>query len=417
MTSMYIIIAAGILLLVGVFLIIKGVKARDDERIVPIAEIDVIKEIQSVEQRKGPLQQSTPRLTDHLVSQNFNAPKNAPTATMPSAQVAAISSQPNTIAKSEYDKYKLDSEEKLKSLEAEVQRLSGALQREVSSKQVKTLSQEEREALAQKTKLLTKSQKVIEQLTEEKHLLNKKYEDLKARSVDFYREADKIKKDLEEQRKTTGDINQLKEEIKKLEMENKHLLRSAELIDKINNENDFLHGKQEEYDAQLTQLREDFHDLEIKGANARIDSDEQIHKMQLEKQTLSTQLTERDHQLRALEDKFEEMQTESHQKLETTNKTIESLNSQISEKGQAMNRSLRAQLDAMKDALDEVKKQNSQITDAHQELNTSYTNASELNKSLVEKNKILQYELTKTQAEALGLEKICEDFKILIETA
>ena len=42
--------------------------------------------------------------------------------------------------------------------------------------------------------------------------------------------------------------------------------------------------------------------------------------------------------------------------------------------------------------------------------------AEELNAHLLQKDQMIQYELTKNRAQALGLEKICEDFKTQIES-
>jgi len=53
-------------------------------------------------------------------------------------------------------------------------------------------------------------------------------------------------------------------------------------------------------------------------------------------------------------------------------------------------------------------KTNAELEQNSQELN-------EFNQRLIEKERILLYELTKSKAQSMGLEKICADFKIQID--
>ena len=39
----------------------------------------------------------------------------------------------------------------------------------------------------------------------------------------------------------------------------------------------------------------------------------------------------------------------------------------------------------------------------------------DFNRNLIDKDKMLQYELTKSRAQTVGLEKVCEDFKIRLD--
>ena len=65
--------------------------------------------------------------------------------------------------------------------------------------------------------------------------------------------------------------------------------------------------------------------------------------------------------------------------------------------------------------LAELKGKNEEMIIERQEGKHNNEKLKDFNQHLIEKEKILKYELTKSRAQSLGLEKICEDFKIQIE--
>ena len=63
-----------------------------------------------------------------------------------------------------------------------------------------------------------------------------------------------------------------------------------------------------------------------------------------------------------------------------------------------------------------LKSENKGLQHSHEELKRHYQMLEDFNQQLQEKGKLMQYELIKNRAQALGLEKICEDFKMQIES-
>ena len=64
----------------------------------------------------------------------------------------------------------------------------------------------------------------------------------------------------------------------------------------------------------------------------------------------------------------------------------------------------------------DLKRENKDYQKANLDLKDAFKKMEEMNDHLVKKEKMMQYELTKNRAQALGLEKICEDFRTQIET-
>jgi len=62
-----------------------------------------------------------------------------------------------------------------------------------------------------------------------------------------------------------------------------------------------------------------------------------------------------------------------------------------------------------------LKSENKELKDACQKLEAAFKKFESFNAHLLEKEKLIQYELVKSRAQAMGLEKICEDFKTQIE--
>jgi len=71
--------------------------------------------------------------------------------------------------------------------------------------------------------------------------------------------------------------------------------------------------------------------------------------------------------------------------------------------------------EASKNILEPLRLKNEELIKVNQKLGGELDKLKEFNAQFREKEKILQFELTKARAQSVGLEKICEDFKIHIE--
>jgi len=66
-------------------------------------------------------------------------------------------------------------------------------------------------------------------------------------------------------------------------------------------------------------------------------------------------------------------------------------------------------------AIEALKVENKDLQQFNQDLKEKFKKAQEHNTHLTEKEKIMEYELSKNRAQTVGLEKICEGFKLQIE--
>jgi chromosome segregation ATPase len=67
-------------------------------------------------------------------------------------------------------------------------------------------------------------------------------------------------------------------------------------------------------------------------------------------------------------------------------------------------------------AIEALKGENKDLQRFNQDLKNDFEKTQEYNTHLIEKEKLMEYELSKNRAQTLGLEKICEDFKVQIES-
>lgn len=66
--------------------------------------------------------------------------------------------------------------------------------------------------------------------------------------------------------------------------------------------------------------------------------------------------------------------------------------------------------------IETLKSENKSLLEVNQRLKETFRKTEETNDQLLKKEKLLQFELAKNRAQVLGLEKICADFKVQIET-
>ena len=66
-------------------------------------------------------------------------------------------------------------------------------------------------------------------------------------------------------------------------------------------------------------------------------------------------------------------------------------------------------------SIEGLKKENGLLKEEKERLDQELKRIKEFNRQLLEKEKVMQYDLIRNRAQAVGLEKICEDLKIKIE--
>jgi len=214
-----------------------------------------------------------------------------------------------------------------------------------------------------------------DQFMEENHQLRKEVLQEKGRYEQLEQRMEALKKEYDQAKEQKGEIiRTLKEENTKFKTEKEQLSSNDGLLDELKTKTELLEKQyaesqkqQEEMKAMIEQLKTEKDDL---LAQTKLKEDRVA-------QQLKAQKTE------ASKAEFETL----------SNKLIESIA-----------------------AIEELKRENKDLQQSTWDLRDEFKKTEELNAHLVKKEKMMQYELTKNRAQALGLEKICADFRTQIET-
>ncbi len=139
---------------------------------------------------------------------------------------------------------------------------------------------------------------------------------------------------------------------------------------------------------------------------------------------IKTEMLERQHE-EAQKQRIEMSATVNQLKAEKDNLVMQTklredqvaiqLKEQRAEASKAEFESLSSKLVESIAAIAELKRENKDLQKENLDLKDVFKETEELNNHLIEKEKMMHYELTKNRAQALGLEKICEDFRMRIE--
>jgi len=150
--------------------------------------------------------------------------------------------------------------------------------------------------------------------------------------------------------------------------------------------------------------------------------EEKITNIQKEKERLllNRQLID---ELKAKGELFERRHAENKIQQEELRESIRTLESEkeelIKAKKHGVNKSelnaLSSRLESSIAAIEVLKGENKDLQQFNQNLKDDFKKTKEQNTHLLEKENIMEYELSKNRAQNLGLEKICEDFKVQIE--
>ncbi|HLF17995.1 MAG TPA: hypothetical protein VI749_03760 [Candidatus Omnitrophota bacterium] len=284
-------------------------------------------------------------------------------------------------------------QETIERLEAENKQLKDALDRELSSKNAVTLSEEEQQQLAQAKNLGEHAQQSLGQLTVENEELKRQVSAERERFDGLEKKFILFKAEFDHQKSIEWSKEEaLQNNILKLREENEKLLQSKEGMER----------KWEEFNELI------LYKNEMEGKFRKIEAELSQHKES--NRALLSQLKEAQEQARQFKEDLEVAKLTYEQKLAQAADRIMAL--------QGVGESKReSSLDEeSKNILEGLRRHNGELKQANEELRAQLQKAQEFNVHLKEKEKILQYELTKARAQSVGLEKICEDFKVHIET-
>ena len=172
--------------------------------------------------------------------------------------------------------------------------------------------------------------------------------------------------------------------------------------------------------------------LQVLNEENRNIKDSQIEKVKALEEKLTNTLREKEQllpnrqlidDLKAKGDLFEKQHAENkiqQEELREFIRTLESektelLKSQKSGVDQSEFEAIGNRLEGSITAIETLKGENQDLQQSNQNLIDDFKKTRENNAHLVEREKVMEYELTKNRAQTVGLEKICEGFKIQIE--
>ncbi len=243
-------------------------------------------------------------------------------------------------------------------------------------------------------------QDTITRLTYENNKLKKQVEERAAELNGLTIEIDAAKKAYEQLLSQEGlKVDDFQKNIARLVQEKEELLfkKDVESISRVN-----------QLEAELAVARE-------AEAARQAQFDEALARLKAENQSLSEQGQESQRQFERLKANIELMQKINNQKLNEANEAMRILQIQKNESDRIQHELLDKKLaDALAEA-GEFRKEREQLLQARNGLERDFTKIKDINTYLLEKEKLLQYELVKERAQSLGLERICEDFRVQID--
>lgn len=229
-------------------------------------------------------------------------------------------------------------------------------------------------------------------------------------------EIETIKKEYErlraEQESQMGD---LKERLAQLNRDKEQLLLSREIVDELKAENQRLQEREDGHRSKIGRLEKEVSEAGQAALGHQSQFGEKIEQMQAENQHLLRGLKEKEEQLRQLMADLELTQKVNNQKLNEAQRAMDFLRIQKEESARMLEEALSKQLSEAAASIEHLKREKEEWVAVKAVLEEHLQKAETQNARLVERESALRHDLAKQRAQTLGLEKICEDFKIQID--
>jgi chromosome segregation ATPase len=217
-------------------------------------------------------------------------------------------------------------------------------------------------------------------------------------------------------RKQDGEnIRALEERIVLMRAEREQLLLSKEVVEELKSKNAYLLERDRENVFRIERLENDLLAAQ-REINEKQDKWHQTASdLKEEKESLFAEFHEKEEQLQKVRASLDLIEKTNNQRLNEANRAIDVLKAQRRESDRAQVEALERKLSDAIASAEVLRKEKEDLLQARASLEQNFQKVKEFNTHLIEKTKLLQYESTKQRAQALGLERVCEDFKIQIE--
>ena len=229
------------------------------------------------------------------------------------------------------------------------------------------------------------------------------------------------------------DLKNGEDKIQELSSENIRLKESLEREQEIFQKNREamaqVNARLQEAAGKLTATQEDRKNIENKNRALQADIENLQRQMEDNQQLVAEQRL----QIEALQNEknlFAEQTTDYEQKLQALSEELNDARKNLDGEKRRIEEELKAkyantksdskvtdgQSSQLEDKIKQLEQECEELRQAKVDLIRNFEKIKEFNEHLLEKEKTLHYELTKSRAQSLGLSKICEDFKGQIET-
>lgn len=210
-----------------------------------------------------------------------------------------------------------------------------------------------------------------------------------------------------------------KELLAEMKAREEEMAKSKALVDNLTDENNKLMQSVEsqrealkevenvaaQYKEELTKSVED-NQAQLKTWDAKLQAlaDEKTHLFKASEELQNAQHT------------IEEVKSETQAKLAAANNQVAEIERKLENVDQVQNQQLQKQLNEYTQKLEDLRMENSKLSESSFTNQEKAKKLEEHNSVLLAKEKKLLYELTKARAQNTGLERVCEDFKVQIES-
>lgn len=366
MTYYYFLGIGGLFAAWGGMYVVQGFKRIVKQNVVPIEDINEIKEFAVDFSSKEEIADSRGYQQQESVSKNIERRLFESTSFEKLTNNSGELKIPSNDAQDEpIDVLK----NKLRIVSLENEKLKQALDREIASKDPITLVEEEKKLLERQREDAQSKQFSIDRLSEENLRLSQQLQEIKQKN------------------------GVVLDDLTKLKNQYHFLFNQAKL--------------------QIRNLRDEFVNLSDESSNnitkAQIEA---VEKLRSDKEDLFRTLKQQETQLKEFQDNIDLVKVNYETKL--TKLKEENENLEVLLKSQGVMKSIQGE--EIKSIVEQLKKDKDSLAKLHIEKEMDCKKLRELNSSLLEKERLLQYELAKNRAQSVGLERVCEDFKVRIES-
>ena len=272
------------------------------------------------------------------------------------------------------------------------------------------------QSVAEDTSKLESLSNEIKRMTAQNHILIRQKDEQVDRHNQYLQEVESMKREwLQAQQQDNMRIKNLEEQIQKIEKEKDQIILDQEAIERQKTENNQqvkeVVEKSEQIKLLESELERTFQKLQLYQDQSEI----KVDQMKKQNYDLLEQLQHMEERQVLHQKELDLLKDRNGEKLRQANETILFLKTQQARTIVHQDNAMDDQLSDSTIVIAELKEEREALLENKKLIDRDLIKIREFNNHLIQKEQLLQYELTKNRAQALGLEKICEVYKAQLE--